>query len=448
MRFYSKNIMPDSLSGIVFALEGIRKSAVIINGPTGCKFYHSAISDNQYPRQLSFDPLNYPEVFYFGQPRVPCTYLDSYDYVYGSKEKINKLLTYISDGDYELIAIVNSPGAALIGDDLAGIASKIIHNIPLLTIESPGYSQGFYQGFQEALINLIKSLPMEQGEKRADSINLIGLSIYNKYFKGDLQEIKSLLELCGVQLNCVLCADTKLEEIKKIPQAALNVILYPELGLDLARYLQNTFGLPYFVFDQGLPIGFDLTEKYITGILNMLADGARIKERKEDLMANLELPEKMCLLIRKLEQARADAYLQISRLHSMTGLPRGATFSIEAPSSALLAYTDFLFTYLGMIPECIVPLEGDPGLFSTGMMDFLAAHHLESSYQRNIDDAKSDILLANGNTIAQYALAGHKFSGIEIELPSMGYIDVIPKTHLGVQGSLLLVEQVLNGMNL
>ena len=220
MKYYSKSIMPDSLSGTVFALEGIQKSAVIINGPTGCKFYHSAISDNQYPRQASFDPLNYPEVFYFGQPRVPCTYLDSHDYVYGSKEKLNNLLDSIKDGDYELIAIINSPGAALIGDDLAGIASKKICNTPLITIESPGYSQGFYKGFQESLITLIKSLPISQGEKKTNSINLIGLSIYNKYFKGDLEEIKSLLELCGIEVNCALCADTKLEEIKDIPKAA------------------------------------------------------------------------------------------------------------------------------------------------------------------------------------------------------------------------------------
>jgi len=28
----------------------------------------------------------------------------------------------------------------------------------------------------------------------------------------------------------------------------------------------------------------------------------------------------------------------------------------------------------------------------------------------------------------------------------MGYIDLIPKTHLGIDGALFLVEQVLNGL--
>ena len=37
-------------------------------------------------------------------------------------------------------------------------------------------------------------------------------------------------------------------------------------------------------------------------------------------------------------------------------------------------------------------------------------------------------------------------SGIEIALPTIGYIDVIDKTHLGSSGGLFLVEQILNSL--
>jgi len=92
-----KNITPDSFSGLVFAMEGIDNTVVLINGPTGCKFYHSAISDSQSIHQYEFDPLNFPEKFYFGQPRVPCTWLDSRDYVYGSTEKLTEALDFLCD---------------------------------------------------------------------------------------------------------------------------------------------------------------------------------------------------------------------------------------------------------------------------------------------------------------------------------------------------------------
>ena len=43
-------------------------------------------------------------------------------------------------------------------------------------------------------------------------------------------------------------------------------------------------------------------------------------------------------------------------------------------------------------------------------------------------------------------LSGRRFCGIEIRLPGMGYIDLVPKTHLGIRGALFLIEQVLNGL--
>ncbi|SNS16377.1 Nitrogenase molybdenum-iron protein, alpha and beta chains [Anaerovirgula multivorans] len=439
MKFYSRNITADSLTGAVFALEGIRRSAVIMNAPTGCKFYHSAISDNQYPRQISFDPLNYPETFYFGQPRVPCTYLDSYDYVYGSKDKLNALLDFIHGEDYALVAIVNSPGAALIGDDLEGIARAKLPHTPLLVIENPGFSQSFYKGFQDTLQALLKNLPLVKGLKKKNSINLIGISIFNKYYRGDIEEIERLLKLCGIETNCVLCADTSLDDLRRIPQAALNVILYPELGLDIARYLEEAYGMPYFLFDKGLPIGFDLTEAFLSGVCEKLyGDALPTDEGLKDQQSSFTM---------ELEKARVDAYLHLSRIHSLTGLPRGVTFSVEALSSSLYAYTDFFLNYLGMIPNAIDHIKDDPCLFTDKLRTLLEKHHLEQGLHQSVYEAESDLVFSNGSTIAQLKLKGHAFSGIEIELPSLGYIDVFPKTHLGIKGSLLLVEQILNGMN-
>ena len=42
---YLTNITPDSLSGLIFAFEGIHNTTVLLNGPSGCKFYHSATSE-------------------------------------------------------------------------------------------------------------------------------------------------------------------------------------------------------------------------------------------------------------------------------------------------------------------------------------------------------------------------------------------------------------------
>ena len=119
----SSPIEPDSLQGLIFALEGTEGLTVLLNGPTGCKYYHGAISEGQTVRDRDFDPLSLPMNWYFGQARVPCTYLDNGDYVYGSERKLIEALEYFRDApETGMLCIVNSPGASLIGDDLRSIA--------------------------------------------------------------------------------------------------------------------------------------------------------------------------------------------------------------------------------------------------------------------------------------------------------------------------------------
>lgn len=423
--YFSKNITPDSLSGMVFALEGLKNSVVILNSPTGCKFYHSAVSDYQYTRQMTFDPLNYPEEFYFGQPQVPCTYLDSYDYVYGSREKLEKLMKFIKGRKYDVIAIINSPGAALIGDDLEGIVRPYIEDEVLVTIESPGYSNNMHVGYSEAVRLLLESLELEKKEQPATKVNLIGISIYNKFFKGDIQELREILSMCNIDVNCVLCADTSLEKIKNIGDAALNVVVYPEFGLDTAEYLKERLDMPYFHFEGGLPVGFDATEKFIKEIAEIL--GMPINT-----------------FIENLERARGQAFIHLSRLHSLTGLPRNARFSISGPPSSAMAYSSFFVHYLGMLPEAIDVEKNHENSHEEKLKKMLEEHGLSETLGRSVLDNPGQLLFADGNTISQCTREHDGFSAVEIDIPSMGIIDIIPKTHFGIKGSLYLIEQIIN----
>ena len=102
---YLTSITPDSFSGLIFGFEGVKNAVVLLNGPTGCKYYHSSTVDNQCLCQSEFDPLNYSELWYFGQPRVPCTSIDKRDYVYGSRDKLTEALSFIRKGFLTLPAL-------------------------------------------------------------------------------------------------------------------------------------------------------------------------------------------------------------------------------------------------------------------------------------------------------------------------------------------------------
>lgn len=428
MSSYLENISPDSFSGILFALEGIEGTTVLLNGPTGCKFYHSAASDSQTIRQFEFDPLNYPEKWYFGQPRIPCTYLDNRDYIYGSRDKLEEALEFLKDStSFELLCVVNSPGAALIGDDLAGIVSGSAGSKPAVIIETPGFSLDVCTGYETAAVELLKQLrPPESQNRPPLTVNILGISIFHKNYTGDTAELKRLMELCGITVNCILCAGCTLEEIKNLPKASLNIVVHPEYGMKTAEYLLEQYGMPFYACD-GPPIGFSAVEKMMTDICALLdADYTKFLEESE--------------------KARAKVYSHISRVNSLTGLPKGVHFAVEGTYSELYSYTSFLVRYFGMILESSNILNERSNCFRAKLSALLEELGLEDAMMREILDTKSELVFASGSTIAKLKLKKHVFSGIETSLPSMGYVDVIPKTHLGINGALMMTELVLNGL--
>lgn len=430
MKYGSKNIRPDGLSGALFALEGIKDAVVILNGPAGCKFYHGAVSDTQFPRSASFDPLDYGEAFFFGQPRVPCTYLDGHDYVYGSIEKLKEALPAVVKERHRLVAVVNSPGAALIGDDLERYLKNQVGDCPYIALESTGFSGLFADGFQKAVLKVLGKLDVPRAkEALPNSVNLIGFSLYQKYYRGNIEELKRMLRACGIEVLSVLCAGDSVEEISRFSQAAYNIVVFPEFGEEIARWMEEKYGIPYIISREGAPVGFDATECFVRTVVHRLSvDGTPA--------------------FHLLEKARARCYLSLSRFHSVTGLPGGAGFSVKACPSLAYALTKWLYLYLGMIPVAVEVEDAASSEFTKRLHAFLLETGFAAAVKKPLHEAEADLVFADGNAIAQVKLHKIHCVGIEIALPSLGYMDVTEKTHLGAEGALLLVEQIINGLQL
>ncbi|MDR1353541.1 MAG: oxidoreductase [Treponema sp.] len=448
MIHYSENITPDSFSGALFAVEGIKDACTVLNGPTGCKFYHSAIADSQFLRTPTFNPLEYTEGFYFGQSRIPSTYLDGEDYVFGGGEKIAKILRAAVRKNPGLVAVINSPGAALIGDDLDRFLAEEVGNIPAFALENTGFSGSFGSGYQKAIIcaldaarrqgpspcaesisgsNTVTGGRAANGGGKQKAVNILGLCIYQKHYAQNLAVLKRLLEASGIALAAAPGAGDDAASLAGIGGAALNVALYPEYSLEIAEKLKAEYGTPYFVPEEGPPIGFDAAEAFIRRICRELGGDGR---------AALE----------EIERARARAYLYLSRFSSLLGLPRGTLFSVKAEASVAYAITKWLCAYLGMIPASISVLPGGDAFFTRKLGAFLAEIRCGEALEAPIIETPAHILLADGNTIAELKLYGQRFCGIEIALPSLGYIDITGKTLFGGDGALFLLEQILNGL--
>jgi len=432
MKQYTENILPDALTGAIFAVEGIRDAVTILNGPTGCKFYHSAISDTQYIRNKSYDPQSFPQAYYFGQPRVPCTWLDDQDYIYGSEKKLTQLIQICVNQKNAFIAVINSPGAALIGDDITAILDKTAPETPHIAIENTGYSKTFMEGYNQALKKVLKVLCKQQTRIEHQTINLIGFNIYQKYYDQNIVEIKRLLALCKIKVISTIAAGDDCKTLSQAGHAALNVVVFEEYGLALAEQLKVQLGTPLMVLEAGPPIGFDATEKMIFQIC------ARLKSDPQSALT--------CV-----GQGRAHAYLFLARYASLIGGPKGNLFSIKAEASMAFVLNHFLQEYLGMIPAAIELIEGSSPHFRNKLKDDLRHKGCEFVLNKKVNATKTQIVFADGSTIAQLKLqekndATLKTCGIEIALPTLGYLDIVPKTLFGEKGTLFILENIMNGL--
>jgi nitrogenase molybdenum-iron protein alpha/beta subunit len=419
---------PDSLTGAVLAIEGIEDAAVILNGPTGCKFYHGSISEAQYPRVDSLDPIRHAELYYFGQPRVPCTYLDGEDYVYGSESKITSILPNILLKGHSLIGIINSPGASLIGDEISRIVDETGLGVHYITMESTGFTGHLTEGFQKAVIATLNRLLEEGRERVRGSVNLLGLSLYQANWEGSIAHLREMLGWCGLDVIGVICAGTSFDSILKSTEAELNIVVHEEYSKDIAAWYQERYGTPNLISEMGAPIGFDSIEAWIRAVGNLL---------KVDISPAME----------RISEGRRRCHKLISRFNSLTGLPKGSTFAIRGDPSLTYPITRFLHSYLGMVPECVESSGVSPRSPCWEHLErYLESNDLENSLRTSMRKVRADLVLGDGNLVSSMVAMKKAVAGITISLPLNQSIDLVGRPMLGLRGTLHLLENVLNGL--
>lgn len=248
-------------------------------------------------------------------------------YVFGATEKLEKILPAVAAKGQRLIAVVNSPGAALIGDDLERFIAAAGLPVPCLALESAGFSDRFSQGVQEAVVRVIQQLAPSRLPVRRGQANLIGLSVFHRHWAGDVAELTRLLGLCGITVSTVLCAGCTVAELKGVAAAEANLVVHDEFADRLGPFLISHFGTSSVGPIQEAPLGFGQTRNWI---------GKACEALNVDATPALEA----------IGRARQRAYTFLSRFNALTGLPRGATFALIADGSIALPLTRWLYEYL------------------------------------------------------------------------------------------------------
>ena len=452
---YLRNITADYITGAVSACEGIKDSLVLINGPLGCKFYHGYAAGQSMVRPQELWRLRgelgikgamsdklLRSQYFAGSPEIPGSNLRYEDFIFGTAEQLARALNDIfSEHSYKFFSVIQAPGTSLLGESLEGLLDDISaeFGIPHLFIDAPKLSEDIFLGYDETIVRILRLLGV--AEKAPDiagrapkktsgrpRVNLFGFYTYERFLEGDLAEMTRLLDLCGIDVACAAGADYELASLAAIPDADANIFLSAERCARTAEYLS---GLRMPSLDFGcLPAGPDLTERFVREVCALLGTDC-------------------APALKETEQTRARIFYHMAKHFGAAGFPQDLSYALEAESSMLFSYADFLTGYLGIRPQALHDLYPQrKSAFKEELRSVCGEELCEKALCADFSKVKDAVVLGSANTIAHLLTYSGDIFGIEISFPSSGYVNVLPRTYAGCSGALQLLEQLINGARL
>lgn len=402
-----------ALTGAAAFFAGIPKAYIVANGPLWCYFY----------------ALRYLErVDHRLERRFIGTQPDNNSVVYGTEECLLTTLHTIKEQEYPSIVLVeNSCAVGLIGDDIAGISRKAELACPVVCFDSGGLKGGFSQGFKLAGKNFLESFELaERKTIKPFKVNLLGAGVGYYNAENDLNELKFILGLVGLEVGVALGAGSSLDEIKNMTEASLNIVIHDELGLEQAMLLQEKYNIPYF--SAGVPYGINGTKKWI----NKLSECIELKLVNLNEYCN-EIEKKMTARINDIKSTWGDLWFE-------QGI-------ISAPSSVVLGLAEALRLEWADMAKLTVILQDKP--VELPECDWIDTLLTIESKATEIEDAMNGltdgILLASSSEVAVVQRrALRNVLTCNIANPVQNELLLNREPFMGINGSVNMLQRIWN----
>lgn len=234
------------LGGVLATLSALPRTIPIIHGAQGCGGNLSS----------AYSLGGYLGAGYCGNLGVPSSNIGESDIIFGGSDRlIREIKSTFEVMDGDLYVLTTTCMTDIIGDDVKGVLNEIgQRDKPVLYLETGGFKGNSYYGYSKLIEALFAQYIPRRDKKQKDLVNIIGLVPgYDPYFRGDLEEIKRILGLIGVEANTFLTHDQTQENILKAGEASLNIVLSRVYGTEAAKIAKDTHGIDYLITD--LPIG-------------------------------------------------------------------------------------------------------------------------------------------------------------------------------------------------
>lgn len=204
----------------------------LVHGPIGCAVYtwdiRGALSSGPELHRLSFS-----------------TDLQETDVIFGGEKKLEAALDELIDRHGPKAAFVYSTCiVGLIGDDLEAVCRKMSEKkgIPVLPVQSEGFKGSKREGYLAACKAMFRLI----GKGDTSDVSPVSVNILGDFnLAGEIWIVREYFEKMGVQVVANVTGDGRVADVERCHGAALNLVQCSGATLDLAKMMEEEYGIPY-----------------------------------------------------------------------------------------------------------------------------------------------------------------------------------------------------------
>jgi len=183
----------------------------------------------------------------------------------------------------ETLLVGESCTAELIQDQPGSLAAGMeLGGVPVISLDLPAYSKKENWGAAETFYQLVRGLLRNaapapgapkpsprrwKDEGRRPRVNLLGPTLLGFRCRDDVRELRGLLADHGIDTAVVAPLGARPADLMRLPQADLNVCLYPEVADPVCSWLERSFGMATV---RTVPIGIGATTAFLAELKEQL----------------------------------------------------------------------------------------------------------------------------------------------------------------------------------
>ncbi|MCM1987042.1 nitrogenase component 1 [Methanococcoides seepicolus] len=249
-----------AFAGAVTATSQVNGSLTIIHGPRSCGHIVTHFLSSNVLAARSRHGTNL-----LCKGEITSTDMGETEFIFGGLDELRSKLEEAASQGWEIVFLVTTCLAGLIGDDLETAVSIVHEEYPgtkIIPVPVDGNLAGdFAQGLVEGW-KMISELIDNDVSPEKGLVNIVAEKNLSDNVEVNFQTIESLLGEIGWKVNCRFLNSTTIDSIRQFKKGAINILAKKDDSSQLVRdHLEDRFNASFA--DMNFPIGFNETSKWL-----------------------------------------------------------------------------------------------------------------------------------------------------------------------------------------